>query len=264
MIPGFFRSLWTHLFNEDLSITAAALAFSTALSVVPFLAVTLSALNTFEALGTITPKVEAALLDNLKGPAGVEGVQLIRKGIGRIHRGRLGSLGAVILILIATRVMFGLERAYHRIWQIRNKRPLLRRILFYWIFLAVFPFVLALWIGMVGWIGKPALQGLLLRPGYVLTFLCLFVLQKWLPSRPVGWFPAAVGTTFSVCSLWALEKFYKWVTVQVFSYSKVYGSLAAIPASLLWMFMVWLVILWGVALTAVIQKETVPALRIPN
>ena len=91
--------------HEDLSLVASALAFSTVLSLIPFLAVTLAALNYFDGLETLTPKVEVFLLENFNSTAGSEGIQLLKKGIARIQSGRLGGIGAFVLILTATRMM---------------------------------------------------------------------------------------------------------------------------------------------------------------
>ena len=242
--------------HEDLSLVASSLSFSTVLSLIPFLAVTLAALNYFDGLETLTPKVEGFLLENFSGTAGSEGVQLLKKGITRIQSGRLGSIGAFVLILTATRMLFELEKAFHRIWQIRNRRPLLTRFFYYWLFLLAFPFALALWVGLFAAksVGEPLTDMLPFKSGFLVAFALLFFLQKWLPSQKVKTWAAFIGTLFSTALLWLLERTYKWASVQIFSYSKVYGSLAAIPASLLWILMVWMAILWGVALTAAAQK----------
>lgn len=251
-----FKSLKEHILHEDLALIAAALSFTTCLSLIPFLAVTLSALNYFNGLEELAPKVQAFLLENFTGTAGAQGVELLQKGIKRIQRGGLGTVGALVLILTATRMMFELERAFHRIWHIKNQRPFVKRLFFYWLFLLLFPFALALWVSLFTGKGVGKEWALLLpfKAGFVVTFLLLFMLQKWLPSTRVQFIPAFFGTLLSTVCLWTLEKTFKLLSAHVFSYGKVYGSLAAIPASLLWVFLVWIGILWGVALTASLQK----------
>jgi membrane protein len=198
------RHLWSHFSNEDLNLTAAALAYTTVLSIVPFLAVTLTALNYFGALDTVTPKVESILLNNFNGTAGTEGVAMMKKGISRIREGRTGSLVALLLILVATRLMFGLEKAFHKIWLIKNQRPLFKRLLYYWLFLLIFPFILAAWVWFASHLGRPFWQSSFLRPGYIVTFVLLYVLQVWLPSVRVGAIQALIGTAASVVLLFFL------------------------------------------------------------
>ncbi|MFN7728496.1 MAG: YihY/virulence factor BrkB family protein [Bdellovibrio sp.] len=251
------KRFWSLITHEDLGLTAAALSFTTVLALIPFVAVTLAALNYFHALEALTPKVEFFLLQNLQGTAGNEGVALVRKVIGRIQSGKIGSFGAFILILTSTRMMFELERAFHRIWQVKNRRPLAKRLFFSWMFLILFPFGLALWVAVFSakTIAQPLSQILPFGSGFLVIFLVLLLLLKLLPSLKVSWNAAIVGSVFSTVLLWVLERSFKFMSAQVFSYGKVYGSLAAIPASLLWIFLIWLSILWGVALSASMQRS---------
>lgn len=251
------RRFWSLITHEDLGLTAAALAFTTVLALIPFVAVTLAALNYFHALEALAPKVEVFLLANLQGTAGNEGVTLVRKVIGRIQNGKIGLLGAVILILTSTRMIFELERAFHRIWQIKNQRPLVKRLFFSWMFLILFPFGLALWVAVftAKTVAQPLSQVLPFGSGFLVIFLLLTLLLKMVPSLKVRASAALVGSLFSTVLLWILERTFKVMSAQVFSYGKVYGSLAAIPASLLWIFLIWLSILWGVALSASLQKS---------
>ena len=48
---------------------------------------------------------------------------------------------------------------------------------------------------------------------------------------------------------------FKIYTAHMLSYSKIYGSLGAVPLLLLWIYIVWIVILSGAALTAALQKR---------
>ena len=221
------------------------------------MAVILAALNYFHALEALAPKVEQFLLLNLQGSAGAEGVQLVRKMIARIQSGKMGTLGAIVLILTSTRLMFELERAFHRIWQIKNKRPIVKRLFFYWLFLLLFPFGIALWVAVFSakTIAQPLSQILPFGSGFLVMFLTLFLLYKVVPSVRVHSTVALAGAFFSTFLLWVLERSFKILSAQVFSYGKIYGSLAAIPASLLWIFMIWVSILWGVALSASLQNH---------
>lgn len=251
------KNIWKHFTHDDLSMVAAALAFTTVLSLIPFFAVTLSALNYFNSLEALTPKVEAFLLANLKGTAGTEGIALVKKVISRIQNGRIGTVGALILIITATRMLVELENAVHRIWMIKNTRPLAKRLFFDWLILLVFPFLIALWVGVFSTktVKSSLAQFLPFESGFVIGFFVLYGILKWTPSVKVSALPAGIGALFSTTLLWLLEQSFKWLSTQVFSYGKMYGSIAAIPASLLWVLMIWWAILLGVALTASIQKS---------
>lgn len=249
--------MWSHLVNEELGLTAAALSFTTTLALIPLLAVTLSALNLFHALETLTPKVEFFLLQNFQGTLGNEGIQLLHKMIQRVQVGKMGSLGALFLVLTATKLMHELDRAVHRIWQIRNQRNILTRLVYYWFALLVFPFGVALWVWIFSTksIAKSYTIWMPLSSGLLISFLFIAIIFKFIPSTRVHWLPVLVGSFFSTACLALMEKFFKYLTLQVFSYGKIYGSLAAIPTALIWIYLIWLSLLIGIGITAALQKN---------
>lgn len=254
---SFIKKFWYNLAHEDFGMTAAALSFTTVLALVPFIAVTLAALNIFESLDALVPKVEVFLLQNLQGTAGTEGLALLRKVIQRIQDGKIGTLGAIFLVLTATRMMFELDRAVHRIWRIKNSRSFLNRLFIYWFVLLIFPFGLALWVSIFGTktIAQSLAQILPFGSGFLIIFLLLLLIIKGIPSIRVNWLSALIGTGFSCLALYSLQKTFKIISVQVFSYGKIYGSLASIPASLIWILLIWVSILIGVSISASLQKS---------
>jgi membrane protein len=48
---------------------------------------------------------------------------------------------------------------------------------------------------------------------------------------------------------------FKLYTAHVVGYGRIYGSLAAVPILLLWIYIVWIVVLSGAAFTAALQKR---------
>ncbi len=248
----FFKKFYEQLLSGDLQINAAALSFSTILSIIPFLAVTLAIIQYFNGLESFYPKIEALLLSFFKGPAGNEGIEIIKKIFRRIQNGRAGTIGAVTLVLASMLLMKDIERAFHRVWNISNKRPLYKRIFVYWFLLMLIPFLLA---------GSVALSSIKqlhtasslapsqFWPAFILFFV-LFCLYKLVPNLKVKNLPAAIGAAAGTFGLILLFKFFKILTTEVFNYSKVYGSVAALPALLIWILITWYIILLGASVTA--------------
>ena len=48
---------------------------------------------------------------------------------------------------------------------------------------------------------------------------------------------------------------FRLYTAKVLTYSKIYGSLGAVPLLLIWIYIIWLIVLGGAALTASLQKR---------
>jgi membrane protein len=56
--------------------------------------------------------------------------------------------------------------------------------------------------------------------------------------------------------IWNIARLgYQLYTSRVLTYSKIYGSLGAIPLLLLWIYIAWIVVLGGAAFTAALQKS---------
>lgn len=251
----FFKRFFGQLTNGDLQLNAAALSFSTVLSLIPFFAVTLAIVQYFNGLEALYPKIEALLLSFLKGPAGNEGIEIIKKIFKRIQNGRAGTVGAVTLVLASMLLMKDIERAFHRVWNISNKRPLFKRIFFYWLLIMLIPFLLA---GSVALSSLKQIHEASIKTGapiwpIIILYLSLFFLYKLIPNIKVKVIPALLGAAIGTAGLVALFKFFKILTTEVFNYSKVYGSVAALPALLIWILITWYIILLGASFTASLQ-----------
>ena len=96
-------------------------------------------------------------------------------------------------------------------------------------------------------------------PGEIGTFLIttalFYAIYKFVPNRPVSWKPAMISG-FIIAVLWNLARIgYAFYTANFVKYNKIYGSLAAIPILLVWIYIVWIIVLGGAALTATLQKR---------
>jgi membrane protein len=112
---------------------------------VPFLAVILA---TFQFMGgndIIYSKVENLLLLYFKEAAGNQFTQIIKTSIRNIHTGTLGLTGGLFLIFTSFRLMHDMEFGIHRVWNIKNTRPLFKRIFAYWILMMMLPIALAIY-----------------------------------------------------------------------------------------------------------------------
>ncbi len=237
-------------------MVAAALSFSTVLSLIPFMAVSLAAIQYIGGLETIYPKIEKAALQYFEGPTGVEGTKIIQKVFRRIQAGKMGAWGAVALVLASIFLINDMERGLHRIWNLPGRRPVYQRIFFYWVALILFPAGLAIYVAvsslkMFGGVDGPIPISFLNLP---ILFFTLFFIYKVVPNTKVSTQSALLGAIVSTAGLSMLYKIFKWMSQSFFSWGKLYGSFAAIPGLLIWILLTWYVILIGAAITASFRK----------
>lgn len=245
---SFFKQLTHFLKSNDLQLTATSLSFMTVLGIIPFIVVTFALFQAFSGLEIFLPKAEAFVFSYLKGPAGVDGVAMIKKMLSRAQSGRLGTISVIGLILTSVFLIRDMEKAVNRVWGRLPSRSWLRGMIFYWSSLLAFPFALAAAVAVT-----TLNQNFLIKPA--LTFLFLFVVYKLVPNTKVNLISAGIGALISSLFLSLLFSFFHKIVSQIFSYSKVYGGFAVIPTFLIWILSVWYIILCGVMLTSYLQKS---------
>lgn len=248
---------WCLLTTGELQLVAGALSFSTILSLIPFMAVSLATVQYIGGLETIYPKLESMALNYFHGPMGTDGTRIIRRVLHRVHAGRMGTWGALALILASAFLINDIERGLNRIWNLSDRRPVYKRIFFYWIFLLFFPAVLAIYVAFSSlkmFTGSTALVPIEVV-NYAILFFILFFIYKVVPNTKVSLGAAFIGSLAGTFGLSVLLKSFKWITHSFFSWGKLYGSFAAIPALLIWILLTWYVVLIGAAVTASFRKS---------
>ena len=254
----FIRTLFRQMLDGDLVFVTGSLSFVTALSLVPFFAVSLWLISKVQAQSELLQKYVPLARDQffylLKVPLGADGLALLERTITRAQDGRLGAIGAIALVIISVGLFHHLEKAFQRVWGLRAApRPFYKRWFAAWILLISLPFGLALWAAFssIQWIQG---TGGSYFYGIVFLILGLTLVYKLLPATKVRTDFSFLGAVFATSGLYLLFLTFKYVAKFFFNYSKLYGSLAAIPTFLLWIQFFWYIVLTGVAITAALHK----------
>ena len=124
-IARVLHMLVRELLGGQLNLRAMSLVYTTLLSLVPLLAVSLTVLQGFGVHNEIEP-----ILYNFLKPLGPQGVTVAEKivtFVDNINVGVLGSLGTVLLIYTVVALLQKIERAFNYVWQVQHLRPIFRR-----------------------------------------------------------------------------------------------------------------------------------------
>lgn len=250
------KDFWKEFREAQVALVAASLAYTTILSIVPFLAVSFSIFKAFKGLDKFFEnQLQPMIMENLAESAGTKAIESIQNFISNIHAGTLGVTGLIALIFTSMSMLSSAENAINRIWKTETKRPFFSRISSYWLFITAGPISLAAILGAAGLSDNrakilPAGVG-----GFLVSLAFLASVYKFVPNQPVRWRAALAGGLMTAVAF-ALTKWGYGIYVRDFvSYNKIYGSLAAIPILILWIFICWAVILSGAAISASIQKR---------
>jgi membrane protein len=245
------------MLEAQLLLVASSLAYTTILSIIPVLAVSFSIFQAFGGMEKLYSTIEPFILSNLAEGSSEEAIEAIRRFIGNIHAGALGVGGFIGLVLTTMSMLSSIEKAINKVWKTTTNRPLFNRIASYWFFVTLGPLALSVIVGAVGSADFSLISKFL--PGgtgiFVITALGFAIVYKYVPNRHVHWIPAVFSGVVTAM-FWNIARIgYALYTTKVVSYSKIYGSLGAIPILLLWIYIVWVIILSGAALSAALQKR---------
>jgi membrane protein len=246
----------------DIQLVAASLSYSSLLALIPFIAVCLYFLQAAGGLDFFSLKIEEMMLSNFRWVIGADGIRLFQSALKRASSAKIGTLGAIVLILTSMRLVWEMDRGFHRVFGIKNKRSIFTRTLQYSGILSMIPFLLASYVALVNTKQFEVYTGIFpteLRNFVVLTLVLTFA-YKAIPSIAVDKTSAVIGAVVSAAGLMMSQNAFKFLTREVFNYSKLYGSIAAIPVLMIWIYIIWLMILFGAGLTAAFNKKDRPLL----
>lgn len=250
------RDVWTHFQDSDLRWVAGSLAFSTVLSLVPFLALTLALFQKFGGLEFLEPKVQQLFLQYFQQAVGNEASLVLKKVLQRLQSNTVGLTSFIFLLFTSLRLLQDIQNGINRMWKTKKKRPLLRQIFTSWLLLFSITIALAAYTGVRSLdFLKPILKGRKEILDFTVFGVGLFLLYKLLPMARVRWQSALTAAIFAGLGLVVLQNSFAWITKSFFQLSKIYGSLATIPLVLTWVLFLWNVILAGAALAASLDNS---------
>jgi membrane protein len=249
-------------FYDDQCLTrASALAYTSLLSIVPLLAVMFSVLK---GLGA-QQRLEAVLLSRLSLDA--ETTDLIIGYIDRTNFSTLGALGAAALVLTVISVLGNIESSFNFIWRVAQQRNLWHKVTDYVGVVMLTPFLLLAatgitsagqaqsvlqWVLDRGYLGAVAVQLLRLSPIAINT-AAIAVLYAVMPNRRAAWGPLLAGALVAGLAWHLAQVGYVNLQVGVARNNAIYGALAQLPLTLMWLYISWAVVLAGAELAAVLE-----------
>lgn len=261
---GFARlllDLWRQLVVDQSLTTAASLAFTTLLSLVPVMAVTFAVFRAFTPSEEVSSKIGEWLLGTLLADSVSEVTNTLQEILERVRGDTLGLLGFLFLLITAVSLFMSVEQAFNRIWRVSASRPLLARLTSFYAVITLSPGLVALGYWANGYIKERLAFGAGLVSAvapWLLQVAALVVLYKLLPHARVRWRAALIGSIAAAFGFAVVQWGFDLYVGQVFSGSAaaaLYGSLALIPVFFLWVYLVWIIVLAGAEVAYVAQNH---------
>ena len=245
--------------SERHAQTAAALSFATLLGLVPMIAVAASVLSYLPLADTIAASTQKFLMANLL-PDKAGGI--IAKYVSQFafKAQRLTWVGLSALALTAVVQMLTIEHAFNGIWNVKESRPLLKRIARHLLALIFGPLIFGGSFAITTYLAGESLglieewRSLTTTVFKLLSFAFvtgIFALSYWkVPNRSVAGWHALTGGVLAAAGFNGLHWLFAGFIAGNGNYRAMYGAFAAIPVFLLWLYLSWSVILVGALTTA--------------
>jgi membrane protein len=259
------QTLVTKFIDDRCSTLASALAFSSMLSIVPFLAILFAILKALDVHTILAPM----LLANV-AVGSQEIVTRILHYINNTHVGSLGAVGLIALFLTVMATLDNVEEAFNQICCVESGKAVHHKLRDYLIVIFAIPLLIALAVsittslqhqGIVQWfLGLPGLGSkLLLRTvPFLSIWIALVCLYIFIPNRRIRFRHALTGALLAGTA-WQLAQWtFLHFQLGVSRYNAIYGTLALLPAFMIWIYTSWMIVLAGMEIVWHLQNSSLP------
>lgn len=235
-------------------LRASALTYYTMLSLVPLLGLTFALLKAFGVQNLLQPWI----IEKLNVGDG-QAAEAILGYINNTQMTQLGAYGLVFLIIAVVSLLTNVEKSFNHIWGVEGVRPLLRRFSDYLSVVLIAPVLIISAISMTSTlasnkvvqqlmtlqlVGDSILFFFKVAP-FIFMWLAFTGLYVFMSNIKVEWHAAFVGGVVGG-TLWQLAQMgYVHFQVGVGKYNAIYGTMAALPIFMVWLYISWLIVLFG-------------------
>ncbi len=257
-------------FKSDLcGLRASSLAYSSILAIVPLLAIMFGISKGFG--------IQRILEDTLRREFHNQEetiqyiIQFSNSLLGQTQGGVIAGIGIVTLLYTVLRLLGTIEGALNAMWGIREARPLSRQVTDFIAILFICPifFVLSSSFAIFlstsleslsiafSWIGQvtPLMLKFIGVIPYVISAMLFTFLYIFMPNTKVQIKSAILAGICAGVTFQLLQAFYISIQVAVSKYGAIYGSFAALPLFLVWMYWSWIIFLIGAEIVVIHEER---------
>ena len=241
---------------------AAALAYTTLLSLVPLLTIMFALPDVFPVSARFGDMIQEFVFSNLVPEVGATVREYLR-GFS-LNASRLTLSGLTVLVIIALMLMATIDNALNRIWHVHRQRGPTARFLTYWAMITMGPLLVG--VGLVSTsylLSLPVLtdmdSALLLQKRllsllpFLTTTTAFTLLYALVPNCHVRLRHACVGGV-TAAVLFELAKIGFGFYVRSAGTEEIYGALAVLPLFLVWIYTSWVIVLFGAHLVFCLEE----------
>ena len=250
------------------ALQASGLTYVTLMSMVPVLALMFSMAKGFGAHDNLIE----ALRDRLQDlpPQTSEFIETLFPYVDKTNFATVGAIGLLVLFWSVISMMSNIESAFNDIWRVNTPRTLIRRFQCYISILVFVPILFLAATSTTAMLSSRHLHQWLatqLGPLYalvqtglqftgLLSFAVAFgLLYLFMPNTRVRVGSALAGGVVAGIAWYTWQIVCVWIQVGASQQNAVYGTFAAVPLFLAWMYASWMIVLVGAEVSFAFQQR---------
>jgi len=260
---AFLCRLLRRVIGVGIARTAASLAYTTLLGMVPLFTVAFAYVARFPLFEQSEDALEAFLLRYFLPVSGAVVRSYLAEFVAKSSE--LKGVGTFFVILTAVLLVIQVDQEINTIWGERETRSLARRVFVYALGFTAGPALIGGAIYFTSWVienaiattslGAEALT-VLTEPVALLVDTTVFTLiYALIPAHRVPFRFALVGGALAAIAFETAKYGFRFYITHFPTYQLIYGALAVVPLFLVWVYVSWIIVLVGAAVTATLAED---------
>lgn len=269
----FFRFVARRVIEDRLFQAAGALSYTSVFALVPLSMVVFGVLSAFPMFGVWSDRLSDYVFANFV-PSAARSVEGYLRQFSD-NAGQLTAAGVIALVVSLLITLNGIEAAFNRIWRVQAARPKVGRFLVYWTVFTLGALIAAASLAISAKFfamsvfqtaaGSMLQQYLLRLAPMGIELFAIAAIYKVVPHRTIKWRHAVAGALLATAAFETVKWGLGLYLGSFGSYSRIYGTLAAVPIFLLWIYLSWVSVLLGASLASSLSafRYQPVAMRLP-
>ena len=254
-----YRFWYQRFAQAQLNQVSASLAYTTILAIVPMLSILTILISKLSRFINLREAIQVWITSTLI-PGGLSDTISRYLTSFSSHSKGLTLFGIGGLLLSAILTLMTIEKAFNQVWQVKQQRPFVIRLVMYTLVTALGPILLGISIYLTSYVVTFShdLDGgfryhsevIDVLVPFLLTMLPFVVLYKFGPNAIVYWRDALIGGLLAAVVFETAKYGFTLFVSKAQIYKTLYGAFAIGPLFLVWIYLTWWVTMAGAVLTA--------------
>lgn len=254
-MQSFLVMLWARINHDRLTTSAAELAYTTILALVPLITVIFALLSAFPMFDEVSQSLKQLIYSNLVPTASDTIQNYLEQFIANTKKMTL--VGIIGLIVTSLLLINSINNALNRIWRTKRKRSFMYNLTMYWTILTLGPILVgssvavSYYIFSLKWLSDAASGDVLLSTlPFIISIVGFWLLYSIIPTESIPFKEAVIGALVAAILFEIGKRAFALYVTSFPTYQLIYGVVSSIPIMLVWIYCSWCIVLFGAEFAA--------------